>query len=282
MRKNLAEATGPRKGPIDVIRVALWYSAIELYSGLSSAYAVERKIEPEAFGLRADSGRTYHRNKFARYRVGQSRPNRKLIERAERMYPGTAGLYNHLLWEFLRETRSSNWLMTEGLRKLPADIQALIFEAPYPASAAPLFPRMITKRTLQAIERHAGIDALAGLSILLQSSLETGANEKMIALLTDSLRRVLVVTCSFLPFSDFSGLLFYAYVHGVLSVAPKSALSTELSSVEDFMRAKITLQTGVMRLEDAYLIGLDHRSSVRGMLDILDGQYELPKLSFMG
>ncbi len=90
-----------RRDITDALATVAWARALRRASGGDSPYAIGMKIEPEAYWVVEEVERL-HRNKWPKYARGLHRPSAKMIEQAERVYPGSLIFQSSALWSTLR------------------------------------------------------------------------------------------------------------------------------------------------------------------------------------
>lgn len=92
--------------------------------GGTTGWQLDRIFEPDSF-RKGPSGRVQHRNKFRRYAHGKPVPKAELVTRIDKLYPGTAADFNHILWTILRH-RCGTVPAHEWLRHLAPDVQRCV------------------------------------------------------------------------------------------------------------------------------------------------------------
>ncbi|MBR7782333.1 hypothetical protein [Undibacterium luofuense] len=154
------------RDPVDVLRTKYWYEGLCLRLGETTAYALEKKIEPGAFKKNGDNV-SIHRNKWWRYRSGLHTPNAATCSKADGIVMGSSADLNHPLWRSLRNEPLAH--EAAGLlRQLAPELQIILFEQ------HDNFRIEAGKRYLGRIEHRASLDALACLTILLKVNYEKG------------------------------------------------------------------------------------------------------------
>lgn len=216
LRKSLESARGPRRDEFHVLATAIWVEKVRIALNLPTPYAVQRYINPEAFH-RNTSGDIYHDNKWSRYAVGQHRPIDALVERVERIVPGTARLLRHPLWEVLRIPSMSVWQKDRWLRGLNGDIQQVLFAGGSSKKVRRTGEIPVaTIVQLDMLKRRAGLDALAALTYLMREAHTQGQSELALRI-GDYLYEVLLITCMFSPFRFLTRELFDCFQRRVFA-----------------------------------------------------------------
>ncbi|MBL8507660.1 MAG: hypothetical protein JNM11_04295 [Chitinimonas sp.] len=260
---------GGRRDQLDVLRTAVWYSDIEHQLGGGSIYRIERILEPDAFRYKKHS---YHLNKWRRYKVGADTPRAALVERVDGELPGTAALLNHPLWEALRGRKPVKRLLQEEMRRLAPAVQQVVFAGDEFGTARrkPMGP--VTRVTLLKLERRAGIDALACLTILLRAAVETDLEQAFD--IARSLYRVLLITCVSVPLGSWTRYIFECYRQAIFPLVNSEEHQFDFDGF-DFEDAVTRLNIWLLRLEDDGVIGVSHKESVRAMWKLTTGGYGL-------
>lgn len=270
LRKNMDAACGGRKDAIDVLRTAFWFAEIKVRLGVPSAYMVERRLEIDAFGKNKD-GDIFHRNKWPKYEVGQHVPSDALVTMVEGKLPGTKRLLNHALWKALQRNFDVSKSYDDWLRQLAPDIQKIVFQEDSRNPGNGSRRNSLSRRQLRMLERRAGIDVLACLTIFAREAVSQGTQAKIFDLGT-SLYRVLLILCTTIPIGDFALELFDTYRERVLSLIRHEGLEFQLDDSE-FVSAIGLLRSRLLALEDNDHIGVWPKDSIQAMSKILDGGY---------
>jgi hypothetical protein len=159
------------RDPVDTLRTKYWYEGLRQYLRVSTAYAVERKLEPSAFKKNQDEI-PIHRNKWWRYRCGLHTPNASTVERAENVVRGSAKELNHVLWQALRPDPPTPLQAHGMLRRVAPELQIILFEQDHLRIHG-------GGRFLGKLEHRASLDALACLTILLRLNHRHGSYERV-------------------------------------------------------------------------------------------------------
>lgn len=163
--------TPASRDPVDVLRTRFWYAGLCFRLGVSTAYALERRIEPSAFKRNGDNV-SIHRNKWWRYRCGLHTPNASTCAQANRIAPGSAQELNHVLWRAL-QNESPVPVAGDLLRQLAPELQIILFER------HDYFRIHGGDRLLGKLEHRASLDVLACLTILLRLNYESGLYDRV-------------------------------------------------------------------------------------------------------
>lgn len=271
LRKAIeAAAQSGRKDVTDVLRTALWFADVSSRLNATTVYEVEHTLEPEAFGKNGD-GDYFHRNKWTKYKVGKHTPNDSLVARVDTRLPGTERILNHVLWEVLQTQQEIDGHTSDWLRQLVPDIQQIIFKT-HSYGTGNSHQRLIpNRRMLIMLERRAGIDSLACLTILLRESCVQGESAHTFDI-GRSLYRVLLILGTTIPIGKIYLELLDVYRARIYSMARHKGLRFRFEDF-DFMEATHLLRELLLALEDNNRSGVRWGDSVRAMCKLLDGGY---------
>lgn len=215
LNKSMATAKGPKRDQLTVLATAIWFEEIRRMTRCSTYYAIERLFEPEAFGKNGE-GDPYHRNKWAKYAVGLHQPSRAAIDKVDQKIPWASKLLKHPLWDVLRDIDGVNVRKEALLGHLEADIQRVVATGHSPWSGTGSRRELPLSRQLRSLEEKAGLDALACLSIMAAEALASEQLEEALKI-TSSIYRVLLITCIYMPFSNFQNELFDCFCERIIS-----------------------------------------------------------------
>ncbi|SEM04573.1 hypothetical protein SAMN05518845_11575 [Variovorax sp. YR750] len=116
----------PCRHPVDQLRTQMWFGATLFRSGLASADALERFLQPELVRPCADG--VMRSSKFFRYKKGSRVPSRiagkaSPVELAEKAFPGTAIYFYSVIWDLCKGRRITIeeadvllWAMSDEVR----------------------------------------------------------------------------------------------------------------------------------------------------------------------
>lgn len=135
---------------------------------MGTAYQVEQAMEQRLFGER---GRT--KNKWSKYEKGEHVPKPELVALVERVFPGSARVLNHPLWESLRVKRKRSISPDGLLLQLAPAIQDVIFDR----KSAVLQRQKPSYGRLERLRKNASLDSLTGLVLLLQGQSQVERDE---------------------------------------------------------------------------------------------------------
>ncbi len=121
----------PPKCPVDSLRTRIWFKAILLTSGFTSAYKVEMCVDGERVKKRdKDVARP---RKWDSYEKGTVTPSdkpgkRNSVELAEAAFNGTAKWFRSPLWSILHGEKWSRNEYEKVLKTLGDDVRNILFE----------------------------------------------------------------------------------------------------------------------------------------------------------
>ena len=274
LRKNMVEATGPKRTEIDVIRTAIWYAQVKQKLSANTAYEIERKLEPNAFGFNKYHDE-YHTNKWSKYQVGERTPNKALIASVDCQLSGTQYLIDHVLWKCLKVDINSAFDVDSWIKELRPNIQQVIFEDSFPNIIGGVRRIKFSEVQLKMLERKAGIEALACLMILFHETYSEGNHERALDI-GISIYKVLLIVNNTLPFKHFTIELFYIFNKRVFSQINSNGLG--------FRFDEFSFVDAVELLNKLLLVIEDNGQSVNSlytMINLMDGKYGFDIMSML-
>lgn len=271
LRQSLASANGPRRDELYVLSTALWVELVRRLSECSTYYEMESVFEPDAFGKNAVGDR-YHHNKWSKYAVGLSRPVNALVVEVERRLPGCARVLYHPLWEILRQGFGSNRSQRESwLSRISPDVQRIVVKNDIMTFSINSNNDSTTRPKLEMLERRAGIDSLACLSLLLVQANDSQRTGDALRI-AEALYRVLLITCMRPPYSMLENELFDCFKRRLFSRIQHAGQCLALEKI-NFPEATSLLLQQVLVLEDTGRIGLAWKDTIKACHRLLCGKY---------
>ena len=258
---------------LKILKTVYWYDELSGRTGKGTAYALERLIEPEAFGRSGDNTH-YHRNKWSRYEDGKHAPQKKLRDQADRIVPGSGAAFDHVLWSDALQMKQPLGDRTDSLLKsLGPDIAQVVFVANVPGATRSHLRRPVDGRLLRKLENRAGIDSLACLTILLREAREQDEPKRTMDI-GMSLFWVLLMFCTTGTTARIRHVLFDLYRSEIF---PLAATEHERFDLDEYplVRASDLLNRSVLEAEDRGLIGPSWADTVEFMLRLIRGQLGL-------
>lgn len=271
-RESLERAKGPKRDSLTVLATAIWFDEVKRLSGCESYYAMERLFEPEAF-RRSEAGAPNHRNKWAKYAVGLHQPSKKLAEKVDQKIPGTAKLLRHPLWEILRDLEAARTKKGMLLFRLDESVQKAVANDCSSWATGKGKGRLSLKRQLKALEKIAGIDSVACMSIMMAEAQSIGRDDDALKI-ASSLYRGLLITCSFFPFLNFQNEVFTCLCERVFNRVHSNRFRLGIEHV-DFPRSTFLLLKLRSELQDSGVIGLKPEDGIEGSAGLLNGKFGL-------
>jgi len=162
----------PRKDRIvEAPMIAWWFEGIRIALNANGPYGVEKRVEPDAY-QKMKSGYD-HRRKWSDYKRGKHHPRLSLIEKAEKLVPGSATAFSHPIWNIgrLKPSQRISDFADAWLNQLKPDLQPLLFRVDEITGSN--HRRGVTTIVLKKLVRRADLDALAALSIFLREAEES-------------------------------------------------------------------------------------------------------------
>jgi len=155
-----------RDDEVDSIRTMFWFRCLEDRLGKQGAREVQRTVAPNTIGVDR-SGAPIKNGKFLAYKRGERTPSDRLVEQIEQQVPRSARNLNHPLWLMLRTARSIKASASQWIRQLDPEVQRF-------ALSNGEISMSWGCHTLEPLERRAGLDSLAALTIMLRLHHEQG------------------------------------------------------------------------------------------------------------
>lgn len=195
---------------VDTVRTVYWFRYLEDWLGTDQPREIQRIIAPDTIGLDANGGRKQN-NRFLGYSKGEHVPRAPLIASAERVAPRSSRVLNHALWMALRQEGSVTKLAEGWIRQLDPEIQRIVLSSGGEIELGP------NRHRIGALERRAGMDSLAALTIIFRMSHEQGEAE-WAWLYAESIFRVLLLMWPYLDRWGIADQLFQIFVQRVFSL----------------------------------------------------------------
>lgn len=159
---------------VDAFRTVYWFHELRISLRARTLHSIERTLEPEAFGVSEEGGR-YRRNKWPAYLTGKHTPSPSFVTTINERCDGSRLVFDHVLWDVLHMRSSAAEYADDWVKRLAPDVQTFLWErSTRSRDKGRRRHKRLSIRTLKAIERHAGLDALACLTLLIRESYEDG------------------------------------------------------------------------------------------------------------
>lgn len=254
---------------LEILRTGYWYDEISNRMGWKTPYAMERRIEPEAFG-RSATNNFYHRNKWRHYESGRHSPRQNLRERVNEVVDGSSDAFDHVLWtDALKTERPLGDRMDTLLKTFGLEVQQVVFAAAIPGATRSYTRRPVDGRMLRKLENRAGLDALACLTLLLREAHEKEKHELAFRIGL-SLFWVLLIFCITCSVARIGPRLFSIYRASIFPLA-RSRERRYLLDEYPLDGATSLLRHYTLAAEDRDEIGLAWDDTVRYMMEIIRG-----------
>lgn len=182
-----------RREAIKILRTCFWYERIRASTGLSTAYAVGRLVQPKTYRKTKNKDR-FHHNMWAKYACGEHAPRARVLALAELSVPGSIADFHHILFDVLDPSRPIGQLGTSYLARLQPSTQHSIFQKQ--GLKLGLYRRRSSRvKIVISLSRQGDIDAVAGLIVFLREAHEAGANQLTLSI-ANLLYRTLIAACT--------------------------------------------------------------------------------------
>jgi len=263
-------ARGKVRDVVDAFRTVYWFHGLRIRTLPKTLYQLEKRLEPEAFG-ESRNGVRYRRNKWRNYQAGRHTPPGAFVAKIEERCEGSRLEFGHVLWDVLRLEHSATRHAGEWIQRLEPKVQSLLWQKPKKFSAARIRHRALGVRKLTLLERHAGLDALACLTLLLREAHETG-NDSYAFELSRWLCRMLVLTGGELQGHGIGRPLHEFYELRILPLGELRGLRYSLIGVA-FWELIGWLSHALYHLDGVKLSTLTQEQTCRLEQRILSGEY---------
>lgn len=156
---------------LEIPMTAWWFEGLRIGLGQKRPYGVEKVVEPDAF-RKVKSGYG-HTNKWRVYKSGERHPRDGLIERAEKILPGSSSDLSHPIWKLgrLRADQTLSGSADEWLHQLNVGVLPLFFRID--PDCGKEVRRSASPRVLQTLVYRADLDGITALAILVRETAES-------------------------------------------------------------------------------------------------------------
>lgn len=237
LRKLDKRSAGAPSLTIKQLRIRYWYESLRLEAGLEKASELQAKFEPDAI-YRDDRGVILAtKNKWSAYRRGERRPRQTLLDKVERIAPGSTRAIDHPLWSALDMTDCKVLLGDAFLRTLIPEIQCLVLK-PTDQIIASADRLPLTKRRVAQILRRPNLDTLACLIWLLRKAHASNASE--VELIFDGLHKTLILLGMELHSLNIAIPLLQKIIDDILPLGVPSHLKQDMTP-QDYLASSFVL-----------------------------------------
>lgn len=174
---TLLGARGKFRDVVDAFRTIYWFHDLRIWAHAKGPNDLQERLEPEASGFGQESGLPYRRNKWRYYRKGSHTPRPDFVSEIKRRCSGYATDFDHILWDALRTEMPIASYADHWIRRLEPRVQTLFWQKEDSRDASRIRFQKFDKRQLAMLERRAGLDALACLTMMLREAHERGDEE---------------------------------------------------------------------------------------------------------
>lgn len=198
-----------RDNEVDFVRTTFWFRRLGDRLGTHKAREIQREIAPDTVGMDS-TGEPIKNNKFLNYARGKRIPLARLVEQADQVVPYSAWALNHPLWQVLRVSGSIRGFALKWVRQLDLDVQRFALLNGEVSTST-------DRHTLDPLERRAGMDSLAALTIMLRLSHEK-ENNLAVWEYAQVIHRVLLMLGPMLEQHTVAEQVFRIYVTRIFSL----------------------------------------------------------------
>lgn len=258
-----------RDEEVDTARTIYWFRGLGDHLGTHTPREIQRVIAPNTLG-RDSTGERIRNSKFLSYSRGNHVPQALLVRQAEKVVPRSALALNHPLWMALRTNSSIQKFAHDLIRQLDPDIQRIVMWPHGEVGGG------ANRHTLGSLERRAGMDSLATLTILFRLNHEAGESE-WAWLCAHSIFRVLLMMGPRFDQRTVAEHVFRIYVERIFSLVVFQGQRMALDDY-DYPTRSWLLQQLADEVRDQHEPQRERRLPTFYALEVLNGKYHL-KLS---
>lgn len=250
---------------VDSARTIFWFRYVGERLETHKPREIQRVIAPRTLGVDR-AGDPIRNNKFLGYARGEHVPRDWLVQQAEEMVPRSAWALNHPLWQVLRTPAPIRKLAHKWVRELDPDIQRIVLLHGKIGLSA-------NRHMLGSLERRAGLDSLAALTILLRLNHEQGESE-CAWLCAIRVFRTLLMLGPLFDRQTIAERIFQIYVTRIFSRVAFAGQRMALDNY-DYPTRSLLLSLLADELCDRYTTQRTQRFPSFYPLQILDGKFQL-------
>lgn len=253
-----------RDEEVDSVRTIFWFRRLGDRLGTHAAREIQREIAPDTVGIDS-SGEPIKNNKFLDYARGRRVPLVRLVQQAEQSVPYSAWALNHPLWQVLRTPGPIRKSALPWIRQLDPDIQRF-------ALSNGAVSTSIDRHTLDPLERRAGMDSLAALTIMLRLNHELG-NSRSAWEYAGVIYRVLLMLGPMFERHTVAEQVFQIYVDRVFSLVTFAGKRMAFENYDYPTKSRLL---GMLAAEAEEQSGLKVARRLPSFyaLRVLDGKYQ--------
>jgi len=167
----------PTKGPLESLKVKLWFWAVAGRLGVTTGYAMEKYFSPETV-RQGPNGGTIRSCKFDKYKRGEHVPEPELVDRIESEFPGTKKFLNHPFWIIAKTPITDIEEFYIQLSNLRPEISKLLFFSPIDKVRMPIRQLTGPFGTIEDLIKESDWDALTACIGLIQEANYLGGIQK--------------------------------------------------------------------------------------------------------
>jgi|GEM_PF-1118037 len=163
----------PTLSNVGRVQTKLWFQSVKVISGLSSAYAIEMKIDGDR--IRARDIDIMRPRKWDQYAIAKATPHGRkgstnAVDEAERHFPGSAIFYRSIAWQALKGEPLTLDDIDAGLQELGPQISTLLYELVDSNCPNQKCQKALDQSTIDSILKFGDFFALSALILLIAQS----------------------------------------------------------------------------------------------------------------
>lgn len=205
------------------LSIRYWYESLRQRAGLDIASQLQQKFEPDAVSRNEKGTIEYTKNKWSGYRRGRRRPQKELLDKVDRLAPGSSRAIDHPLWSVLDLTNTKVLEGHDFLRRLAPDVQSVVLQPGEdfiePEKILPLF-----RRRLHKLLRTPNLDALACIIWFLRKAHADETGQEQLTIIANTLHDALILSGLDLHSLNIAFPLMTAIINDVFPLAMPSHL----------------------------------------------------------
>jgi len=166
----------PTNGPLESLKVKLWFWAVAGRVGATTGYALEKYFSPETVKPGPNGG-TIRSCRFDKYKRGEHVPDPALVDRIESEFPGTKLFLEHPFWTIAKTPLTDIEEFYIQLSNLRPEISELLFFSPINRGRMPVRRMTGPYGTIEDLIKESDWDALTACIGLIQEAKYLYSNE---------------------------------------------------------------------------------------------------------
>lgn len=256
--------------PLKKLSNRYWYESLRQGAGLELPSQLQQRFEPDAIS-RNEKGTIVHTtNKWPGYRRGMHRPQKELLDKVEKLAPGSSRALDHPLWSALDLTNLEVLNGHDFLRQLTPDVQSIVLQTGDELIAAekilPLFRGRLNK-----LLRKPTLDALACLIWFLRKAHANEADQEQLAIIAYTLHDALILLGLDLLSLNIAFPLLTRIIDDILPLALPAHIKYGMDA-EDYLASAFLLTAVADKTIAKYKRSITWKSRNSFMIELLTGK----------